>query len=82
MSEPMSKAEIVVPSIANVKIAPKLRKKYFYISKNSIKFRINDGISRILHHLIELQYIPIKCRIDLSILVLNNLNEIETHPFE
>lgn len=29
ISEPMSKAEMVVPMIANVKMAPKLRKKYF-----------------------------------------------------
>lgn len=29
MSDPMSRDEIVVPIMANVKIAPKFRKKYF-----------------------------------------------------
>lgn len=30
MSEPMSNADMVVPIMAYVRIAPKLRKKYFY----------------------------------------------------
>lgn len=30
ISEPIKSAEMVVPTIANVRIAPKLRKKYFY----------------------------------------------------
>lgn len=30
INEPINSADIVVPMMANVRIAPKLRKKYFY----------------------------------------------------
>lgn len=32
ISDPMSSADMVVPIMANVRIAPKLRKKYFYMA--------------------------------------------------
>lgn len=33
INEPINSADIVVPTMANVKIAPKLRKKYFWKKK-------------------------------------------------
>lgn len=47
MSDPINNADTVVPMIANVKIAPKFRKKYFYnrnIQRLNWKFRLKEDI--------------------------------------
>lgn len=46
ISDPMSNADMVVPIMANVRIAPKLRKKYFYTAIGESKHRKNESFKR------------------------------------